>query len=102
MADAEDLDGLFVDFAEQDAVVADPQAELGAWRLELDAVACAGFEITIDRLKNLPGGFAVDGAQVGAGRRRPDHKPFGHRSGAPFRTCQPGRTRAGSPHAESL
>jgi len=42
MPNAQDLDGVFIDFAEQGAVVAGAQAELGTGRLELDDVAGAG------------------------------------------------------------
>ena len=43
MPDVEDLDGLSADAQEQNAVIADSQAILGAGRLELDHVASPGF-----------------------------------------------------------
>ena len=54
MLNAEDLDGVFVDSAEHGAVIAAAEAKVGPGRLELDDVAGAGFQITVDDLKNLP------------------------------------------------
>ncbi len=79
MADAKDLDGLFADSAEQHPVIAGAQAELRTWRLELDHAAGARFQIAVDSLENLPGILAIDTAQIGPRRRRPDYDPFSHR-----------------------
>ena len=73
MPDAQDLYGALIDSAKQGVIVAGAQAELGPGRLEFDDVTSARLQVTIDGLQNLPGSFAVNGSQLGAGRRRPYH-----------------------------
>ena len=50
---------------EKDPVVADAEAEFGAWRLELDDVASAGGEVAIDGLENPHGRLPANGAESG-------------------------------------
>ncbi len=69
---------MFVDAAKQDPIVAEAQAELGAWGLELDDVTGTSVEIAIDGQQYVPSGLSVDRAQISAGRGRPDHNPPGH------------------------
>src|ERR1039458_7867138 len=70
--DAGDLDGALVLVVEEHPVIATPEPETGQRGLELLHVANTVGQVAIHTVENLHGGLALDGAQIGAGFRRPD------------------------------
>lgn len=78
MTHSGDRDGGVVFQIEERAVVATAEPEAGERRFKFFHVPGAVGEIAIHTVENLHRGFAVDGAEIGAGLRRPDHgDPFG-------------------------
>jgi DNA primase len=69
---------VFVPLIEEHAVVAAAEAEAGERRFEFLHVAGVVGQVAIHAVKNLHGGFAIDGAHIGAALGRPD-------DGDPFR-----------------
>ena len=78
IANGGNVDGVLVPLIEEHAVVAAAEAEAGERRFEILHVAGVVGQVAIHAVKNLHGGFAVDGADIGAGLWRPD-------DGDPFR-----------------
>jgi len=72
MTHGADRDAVFVLLIEEHAVVSAAKTEAGARRLEFFHIAGAVGEIAIHAVENLHRGFAVDGAEIGAGLGRPD------------------------------
>jgi hypothetical protein len=64
---------------EERAVVATAKTGPGERRFEFLHVAGAVSQVAIHAMKNLHRGFAVDGAEIGASFRGPDHSaPLGY------------------------
>jgi hypothetical protein len=71
MTDPKYFDRERCDAEEEDAVVADAEAEFGAGRLKFNDVASAGGEVVIDSLKNAHRRFPVYRPEIGLGGGRP-------------------------------
>ena len=67
MADGSDFNGTVVFQIEEDPVIAATEAEAGNWRLQFFYITGPAGEVSVQAIKNLQGGFAVDGAEIGAG-----------------------------------
>lgn len=80
MADRSDLNGVIVFQIEEDSIVATSETEADEWGLQFFYITGPAGEVSVQAIKNLQGGFAVDGAKIGAGFRRPaDRDAFGCR-----------------------
>src|SRR5271157_4639383 len=74
MPHAGDLDGVFVLVVEEHPVVGTAKPEACQRRPEPLRIPAAVCQVTTDTIQNLHGRLAVNGAQAGAGFRRPDYR----------------------------
>jgi hypothetical protein len=72
IADAADLNCIVFLLVEEHAVVAAAEPEARERRFELFHVPHADGQVTIDAVENLYRNFAVYGAEIGSGIRRPN------------------------------
>ena len=84
MADGSDFNGIVVFQIEKDPVIAAAETEAGEWRLQFFYITSTVGEESVQAVKNLHGGFAIDGAEIGAGFGGPagrdafGRRRFGH------------------------
>jgi hypothetical protein len=70
--DGGDVERVVAGEVEEEPVIAAAEAEAGARRLEFLDVAIASDKVAVEAVEDLQRGFAVDGAEIAAGLRRPD------------------------------
>src|SRR3974390_296224 len=71
MTDSSDFDGVRVFPIKEHAIIAAAEAEARERGLQLFDIASAAGEVAVHAVKNLHSKFTVDGAEIGAGFRRP-------------------------------
>src|SRR5579862_1955601 len=78
MQNAQYLDGALFFGKKQDAVIANTQAKLLAWRPQLSDVPLATFQEGVDGAQYAERCFAIDSSHVGTCLRRPDDDLLRH------------------------
>jgi len=71
VADGGDFDGGVVFQIEEDPIIAAAETKAGERRLQFFHITGTAGEVAIHAVQNLHGGFAVDGAEIGACLRGP-------------------------------
>lgn len=84
MADGSDFNGFVIFQVEEDPVLAAAETEARKRRLKFFHVTGPAGEVSVQAIKNLQGGFTIDGAKIGAGFGGPMNRDalgrwrFGH------------------------